>query len=129
MRLAGRRTADQERQFHVRALHLARDSHHLVERRRNQTGKTDHVRLIVIRGFQDVLPRHHHTKVDHLEAVALKDHADDVLANVVDVALDRRHDDPALTLGYALLFFFLLDEGNEMGDRALHYARGLDHLG
>ena len=57
--------------------------------------------LIVVRGFQDVLPRHHHAEVDDLEAVALQDDADDVLADVVNVALDGRHHDPALALGRA----------------------------
>ena len=39
---------------------------------------------------------HHHAEVDHLVVVAAEHHADDVLADVVDVPLDRRHDDPAL---------------------------------
>ena len=128
MHLAGRRAADQQRQSHVGALHLARDRHHLVERRRDQPAKADHVRLIVVGGLQDVLPRHHHAKVDHLEAVALQDHADDVLADVVDVALDGRHDDPALALGRSGFLLFRLDEGDEVRDRALHHAGRLHHL-
>ena len=46
--------------------------------------------------FEDLRPRHHHAEIDHLEAVALQHDADDVLADVVDVALDGRHDDLAL---------------------------------
>jgi hypothetical protein len=37
MLATGGRTADQERQREALALHLARDVHHLVERRRDQT--------------------------------------------------------------------------------------------
>ena len=42
------------------------------------------------------LHRHIAAKVDDLEAVVLEDHADDVLADVVDIALDGREDDAAL---------------------------------
>ena len=105
VRLAGRRAADQQRQLHLGALHLAGDRHHLVERGRDQARKADHLRFVVVGRLQDVLPRDHHAKVDHLETVALQDHADDVLADVVDVALDGGHDDPALALGGALFSF------------------------
>ena len=40
-------------------------------------------------------PRHHHAQIDDPVAVAGEHDADDVLADVVDVALDRGHDDRA----------------------------------
>ena len=52
--------------------------------------------LLSLARLQDVLERHHDAEIDDLEIVALQDHADDVLADVVDVALDRGHDDLAL---------------------------------
>ena len=84
--------------------------------------------LLSLARLQNVLPRHHHAEVDDLEAVALQDHADDVLADVVNVALDGRHDDPALALGRAGPFLLGLDERDQVGDRALHHARRLHHL-
>ena len=42
------------------------------------------------------LHRHIAAKVDDLEAVVLEDDADDVLADVVDIALDGGEDDAAL---------------------------------
>ena len=129
MRLAGRRAADQQRQGHAGALHLARDRHHLVERRGDEAGQADHVGVVVVGALQDVLPRHHDAEVDDLEPVALQDHADDVLADVVDVALDGGHDDPALALGGAGLLLFLLDEGDQVGDGLLHHPRRLHDLG
>ena len=42
------------------------------------------------------LHRHIAAKVDDLEAVVLEDDADDVLADVVDIALDGSEDDAAL---------------------------------
>ncbi len=81
------------------------------------------------RGVEDLLRRHHDAEVDHREVVALEDDADDVLADVVDVALHRRHHDRALGLaGVARLRLFRLDERHQVPDRLLHHARALDHL-
>ena len=44
---------------------------------------------------QDLGRRHHDAEVDDLVVVAGEDDADDVLADVVDVALDGRHQDLA----------------------------------
>src|SRR3546814_9672498 len=83
--------------------------------------KPDHVGIIFVRGFEDLRPGHHHAEVDDLEAVALEHDADDILADIVDVALDRRHHDLALALRARLLR--RLDEGQQMRDRLLHHAR------
>ena len=85
-----RRAADQQRQVEAAPLHLARDVDHLVERRRDQAGQADEVRALRGGGVEDLLGRHHHAEVDHLVVVAAEDDADDVLADVVDVALHRR---------------------------------------
>ena len=90
------RAADQERDDQPRTLHLARDVDHLVERRRDQTAQPDQVRVLLAGRFQDPVRRNHHAEIDDLEIVAFQNHAHDVLSDVVDVALDRRHDDPAL---------------------------------
>jgi hypothetical protein len=47
---------------------------------------------------QDVVAGHHHAHVDHFEVVALQHHGDDVLADVVHVALDGGDHDLALGL-------------------------------
>ena len=47
---------------------------------------------------EDLLRRHHDAEIDDLVVVALQHHADDVLADVVDVALDRGHHDLARRL-------------------------------
>ena len=86
----------------------------------------DHVGIVVVGGLQDRRPRDHDAKVDDLEIIALEDDADDVLADVVNVALDRRHDDPALRRrAFGLL---RLDVGEQVGDGLLHHARRLDDL-
>ena len=45
-------------------------------------------------GVEDRLRRHHHAEVDHLVVVAAEHDADDVLADVVHVAFDRREQRP-----------------------------------
>ena len=68
------------------------DVDHLVQRRRDQARQADHVHALFAGGCPDLLARHHHAQVDDLVVVAAEDDADDVLADVVDVALDRGHE-------------------------------------
>ena len=67
----------------------------------------------------------HDAEVDHIKAVAREHDADDVLADVVHIALDRRHDDPARAARLAAL---RVHERLQMRDRLFHHARGLDDL-
>ncbi len=78
---------------------------------------------------------HHHAEVDHLEIIALEHDADDVLADVVNVALHGGEHDLAGVLPpiagdsggeVARLLFF--HERHQIGDRLLHDARGFHHL-
>ena len=125
--------ADQQRHGHLPPLHLARDHHHLVERRRDQAAQANHVRVPLDCGVKNLRRGNHHAEVDHLVVVAAEHHADDVLADVVNVPLDRRHDDPALRapgLGIGLepqvaLFFH---ERLEVGHGLFHRAGALHHL-
>ena len=72
------------------------------------------------------MPGHHDAQIDHLIAVALQHHADNVLADIVHIALHGRHDDPALALGVRVLF--CLDIGEEVRHGLFHHTRGLHHL-
>ncbi len=45
--------------------------------------------------LQNLVAGDHHAEIDDLVVVASQNHADDVLADVVNVALDRGHQDPA----------------------------------
>ena len=92
---AGRRAADEQRHVETLALHLGGDMHHLVERRRDQAGKADDVDFPLARRLQDPRRRHHDAEVDDLVVVAVEHDADNVLADVVDVALDGRDQDLA----------------------------------
>ena len=128
MHLRSGGAADQQRQSEAGALHFRSDRDHFIEAGGDQAAEADHVGLVLVGGVEDVLPGHHHPEVDHFEAVALQDDSDDVLADIVDVALDGRHHDPALALGRAACLFLRLDEGDQMRDRLLHHPRRFHHL-
>ncbi len=131
---AGGGAADQQRQVEAFALHLGRDMAHLVERGRDQSGEPDDVGLLGPGGLQDLGRRHHDAEIDHLVVVALEHDADDVLADVVHVALHGRHHDLAVGAAFGRaarelpLGLLLLHERHQIGDRLLHHARRLDHL-
>jgi hypothetical protein len=78
------------------ALHLGGDVLHLLQAGRDQARQADDVRAFRLGLGEDVPARHHHAHVDDLEVVALQDHRDDVLADVVHVALHGGDDDLAL---------------------------------
>jgi hypothetical protein len=124
---AGRCAADQQRLLHAEALHFAGDVGHFFERRGDQAGQADDVHAMLERGFQDVVAGDHDAEVDDVVAVAAEHDADDVLADVVHVALDRRHQDLALAAQPGA-GFFRFDVGQQMGDRLLHDAGRFDHL-
>ena len=69
----------------------------------------DDVHVVFARSLEDGLARHHHAEIDDLKIVALQHNAHDVLANIVYIALDRRHQDLAVGRGAAVLF--ILDKG------------------
>ena len=82
----------------------------------------------VDRGLQNLLRRHHDAEIDHVVVVALEHDADDVLADVVHVALDCGEHDLAVRRGVRASVAVLLHERHQMGDGLLHHARRLDHL-
>src|SRR5690606_16714542 len=119
-------TTDHQRQGKALALHFLGDMHHLVQRRSDQTGQPDDVALLGNRRLQDLLCRHHYAQVDDVVTVAAQHHADDVLADIVHVALHGGHEDLALGLG--LVAFLGFDEGDQVRHGLLHHPGGLDHL-
>ena len=130
---AGGRPADQQRDPHAAALHLGGHRDHLVERGRDQPRQPDDVGALGVGRLEDPVGRHHDAQVDHPVVVAAEHHADDVLADVVDVALHGGHHDGPLGLGVLAgglrAGALLLHVGLEVRHRPLHDARALDDLG
>ena len=134
---AGGGAADQQRHLPVAEvrvlLHLASHVLHLFQAGRDQAREADDVGALFARLLQDLMGRHHHAHVHHLEVVALQDHGDDVLADVVHVALDGGDDDLALAAHVAARglqrLLLGLDVGQQVRHGLLHHAGALDHLG
>ena len=72
------------------------------------------------------MPRDHHAQIDNLKSITLQHNANDILADVMHVALDGRHDDLALALRAD--FFLSLDVREQMRDRFFHNARRFHDL-
>ncbi len=124
---AGSRAADQERLLQPQALHLPGDVAHLFQRRRNEAGQADDVDVLFLGRGQYLVGRHHDAQVDDVIGIAAQHHADDVLADVVHVALHRGQEDAALGLGCGSLAG--LDVGCQIGHRLLHHPGRFHHLG
>ena len=84
-------------------------------------GKTDDVGLLLDRDLEDFFRGHHHAKIDHFVIVALEHDADDVLADIVHVALDGGEHDLAVRRRVRAAVFLLLHVGHEEGHGLLHH--------
>ena len=89
-----------------------------------QRRHADDLRLVLVDGLDELLGRHVRAQVDDLEAGAFEHHGDQVLADVVQVALDGADDDLAGRRRAARGQVRLEDR-----QAALHGARGDQHLG
>ncbi|MNC42109.1 hypothetical protein D3C75_909130 [compost metagenome] len=119
MRFRSRRPANQQRQRKALALHLFGNVNHFVQRRRNQARQTDNIGPHFTGGFQDLLGWHHHAKVDDFVVITLQHYADDVFADVVNIAFHRRQHD--FTVGGAF-FFAGFNVRFEVRHGLFHYA-------
>ena len=66
---------------------------HADDRSGHERAQADKRNLFLDRGIYDYFGRNVLAQVEHLIAVVLKQNLDDVLANIVDIALDSRQDD------------------------------------
>ena len=107
------------------ALHLFCHVDHFVQRRRNQPGKTNQIRIHFARGPEDFIRRDHHAKIDNFVVITLQHHANDVFADVVYVALHGGDDHFTVT---GALLFAGFDKGFQIRHRLFHDAGGFHHL-
>ena len=129
VRLARGRAPDEQRHLESFALHFFRHAGHFVQRRRDEAAQADDVHLLLARGLENFLARHHDAEVDDFIVVAAEHDADDVFADVVHVAFDRGHQDFArVQVGAAGGFFLRLHEREQVGHRLLHHAGRLHDL-
>ena len=124
---AGRGATDEQRHRETGALHLGGDAHHLVERRGDEAGQADDVDVALASRLENRLGGHHHAEVDDLVVGAAEHHADDVLSDVVHVALHGGEQHGA-GLRSGAVFTLGFDERCEIGHRLLHHAGRLHDL-
>ena len=121
--------ANQKRQRHASALHFAGDEHHFIQRRRDEARQTNRIGANLFGARQNLIARDHDAEIVDLVAVTLQHDADNIFADIVHVAFDRRHDDLAVRFaGHAGALLFLFHVRNEVRHRLLHHPRGLHHL-
>ena len=126
---AGRRAADEDGDGQVRLLlHHFDELRHLVEGRGDQTGHADGNRLVLDARRDDLLGRGVDPQVDDLVAVARQHDADDVLADVVHVALHGGEHEDRLVVARAAGLLLLEQNRLEVVDRLLHHARRAEDL-
>ena len=120
-----RRTAEQHRELlgDPAGVHLLQVLLHHHRRLHQQPGHPDHVGALVLGHFEDGGDRLLDADVDDLVAVVGQDDVDEVLADVVHVALDGGQHDAAL----AAVVVGLLHVRFEVGHRGLHHLGGLQH--
>ncbi len=75
--------------------------HHFVKRGGDQAAESDHIGVVFAGGFEDLVGGNHDAEVDDLVAVAAEDDANDVFADIVDVAFDGGHEDTGAGLSFA----------------------------
>ena len=126
MHLARCRPTNHDRNIEVCPLHLTCHRHHLLEARRDETTESDDVSLQFDGLFHYLMCRHHDTEVDDIVIVAAHYHADDVLSDVVHVALDRSKEHPSSLRCASLLLRH--DGGLQQCYGTFHCARRLHHL-
>ena len=125
--LAGGGAADQERNRQAPPLHLTSDKDHFVEGGRDQARQPNGVSLVFDGRVNNPIRRAHDAQIDNLVIVALQDNANNILTDIVHVALDGGHDDAACGL-ISLATTFGLHERHQVGDSLFHHPRRLDHL-
>src|ERR1700722_15195020 len=127
-----RGSTDEQRQLKTLTLHFTCHVHHFIKRGGNKTAESDHVGLLRLGAFKNLFAGDHYPQVDYVVIVASEDHSDDILANVVNISLDRSEQDLALRLNdFARRNhrrLLSLHEGSEVCDSLFHHSRGFHHL-
>ena len=95
---------------------------HFLQRGRNQARQSDHVGLLTPRHFQNLCRRHHYAHIHYCIIVTLKDYRDDILADIMNIPLDRGDYDLALGPGIAQQFLFRFNIRQQVRHRLLHDA-------
>ena len=79
--------------------------------------------------FKNLLAGNHHAQIVHFEAITGEDHANDVLADIMNIALYSSHDDSSRRALVGIGSFILFHKGGEPRDSLFHDPGRLYYLG
>ncbi len=105
--------------------------HHLIQRWRDQAGQADNINILLARSLKDFRGRDHDAQINDLVIIAGKHDTDNILADIMDIALHRRHQHfaGAFALARAAIGkLFRLHIGQEQGNGLFHHTGGFHHL-
>ena len=103
---------------------------HLLETGSDESREANHVDLLLNGPTDNLLSRHHHPQIDDLIAIACHDDTDDILADVMDIALDGSKEDFGATgRGAGIAGGSRLHGGLENLYGLFHGTGRLHHLG
>ena len=123
------RATDEQRHAQAGAAQLCGNIDHLFERGCDEATQPHQVNLLAQRRLHDAVGRNHDAEVDDVVVVAGQHDRHDVLSDVVNIALHRRHQDALSPLHQRRIGEPLrLHVGDEPGHRPLHRACALHHL-
>ncbi len=125
MRFRRCRAANEQWDGEALTLHLFCHVDHFIQRRGNQAGEANQVRVHLFRRFEDFIRWHHHAEIDDFVVITLQHHADDIFTDIVYVTLHRGDDHLAVA---GTFLFAGLNVRFEVGHRLLHYAGRFHHL-
>src|SRR5580704_7417617 len=99
---------------------------HFIKRRSDESAESYEVGVYSLGAFEDLFAGDHDAHVDHLVVVAGEHYADNVLANIVDIALHSGEHNLALSLDQLTsggeFRFLSFHEWRQVCDCFLHYA-------
>mmetsp|Transcript_32548 Transcript_32548/g.64553 ORF Transcript_32548/g.64553 Transcript_32548/m.64553 type:complete len:288 (-) Transcript_32548:1132-1995(-) len=133
---------NQQGLLHTALGHFLGHGHHLIKRRGDQTGKTDHIHIQSKRFIQDFLAGAHYAQVEHLVVIAAQHNCHNVLPDIVDISLHRGDQESTrevrsvvfvdgvwiLALCKHLSSLLTLHEGEQVCDGLLHHSSRLNDL-
>ncbi len=122
--LRKRRAAHQHRHADPGFFEITRGQHHLLRALHQQTRQADSVRLMFPEGLNELLGSNLNPEVDYVISVVTQDDLDQVLADVMHVALHGGENDLAARAGIGLFH-----ERLKVVDRSFHGLGRLQHFG
>ena len=107
---------------------------HLVKARRDQARETDNIYLFFNSAIDDIICRYHDPHVYDIKIITLQNNTHNILADIMDIALNRSHQNLTLAgrlnicASFLSLFFFHIHKRLKISHSFFHHTGRFDHL-